>query len=199
VSRLAGCETLIHVSEEAPNTPTVEPTLIAPLISEAAKKSAIVWVAIGEQPARCVWHVSNDDGVYVLVDGGSGDSGEQVVPGLAAAQQATVIARSKDKGSRIASWVSDVSKVDAGSEEWAGVLPLLQAARLNGPDYAAAPERWAKHCDLVRLKPTGEVLEHPGEMSSASHAAPPVDSPATTRVPVPFTVHRKPRRRRHVD
>jgi hypothetical protein len=110
-----------------------------------------------------------------------------------------VIARSKDKGSRLATWVADVAKVAAGTEEWDIVVPLLQAARLNGPDYAASPERWAKYCDLVRLKPTGEILEQPGQMSSTSHAAPPVDSPATTRVPVPFTVHRKPRRRRRDD
>lgn len=192
-----GRETLIPVSDET--RVTEEGLAIA---AEAAKKSAIVWVAIADGTptrARCVWHVFHEGSIYVLIDGGSGDSGEQVVPGLASARRVTVTARSKDKGVRLATWAADVTTVAPKGDEWDAVLPLLQAARLNGPDYAAAPARWADKCTLLRLQPSGDVLEQPGEMSSSSHAAPPVDSPATTRVPVPFTVHRRPRRRRSAD
>jgi hypothetical protein len=172
------------------------------IVAETAKKSAIVWLAPSEDatiPARCVWHVWHEGSVYVLIDGGPGKSGEQEVPWLASAPRATITARSKDKGVRVATWVADVQPVQPDSDEWNAVLPLLQAARLNGPDYSSAPARWATTCLLMRLQGTGEMLEQPGQMSSVSHAAPPVDNPATTRVPIPFTVHRRPRRRRNAE
>jgi len=68
--------------------------------------------------------------------------------------------------------------------------------RLNSPDGDAEPARWAAESTITRLVPTGEVVEAPGAMSSASHAAVPVASAATTRGALPFMIGRRARRRR---
>lgn len=77
----------------------------------------------------------------------------------AAVPRAEVSVASKDKGSLLAVWVADVAVVEAGTEEWDRVVPALRAKRLNSPDGDDAPARWARECTVLRLSPTGEVLE----------------------------------------
>jgi hypothetical protein len=71
----------------------------------------------------------------------------------------------------------------------------LQAARLNGPDAAATLAAWRERADVVRLEPTGRVLEQPGSMSTSSHAAPPPPTSATTAPVLPLALRRRRRRR----
>jgi hypothetical protein len=164
--------------------------LIPLLIDEATKKSGLVWVtaATASSPVWLLWH---DGSAYVL----SGP-GEQPAEGLEDGGNATVIVRSKDKGSRLVSWVADVARVDPGTEAWAEIVPLMQAKRLNLVDHEAATRRWARECLVHRLTPTGELIDTP----DSSLAAPPAPTPATTDVPMPFTVgsstRKLPRRKR---
>jgi hypothetical protein len=155
---------------------------VPPVVAEGCRKSALVWVTVPDGPPQAMWHVWHDDACYVLTGGG-----EQPDPGLDAARTVLVDVRSKDKGSRLVTWEARVSEILPGSEEWPAVLPALQKARLNTPDGEAAPARWQRESRLYRLAPTGRLLD-PG---TGSHAARPVETVATTRVPVPFTLGRR--------
>jgi hypothetical protein len=78
---------------------------------------------------------------------------------------------------------------------WDVVVPELHAKRLNPPDGEQQPARWARESRVVRIEPTGRLVEGPGHLSHRSHAAEPPSSPATTRGPLPFIVGRRARRR----
>ncbi|BEP12070.1 hypothetical protein acdb102_03810 [Acidothermaceae bacterium B102] len=152
------------------------------LIDEATKKSGLVWVttSAGVSPVWLLWH---EGSAYVL----SGP-GEQPCHGLEPGGGATVTVRSKDKGSRLVSWVADVSRLNPDTTEWTAIVPPLMGKRLNLVDGEAAAARWARECLIHRLTPTGEVTDSPGHMPEGSLAAPPPSTPATTDVPMPFTV-----------
>lgn len=169
----------------------------AALVAEATRKSGLVWVTpAGAERAWPAWHLWHEGSAYVLT--GAPGSTEQPVPGLAGAGSALVTVRSKDNGGRLLSWSARVDGVPAGSSDWDVVAPLLLGKRLNSPDGQEAPERWARECTVSRLTPVGEMLEGPGAASTASHADPPPASPATTRVRVPWTLHRRPGRKREL-
>jgi hypothetical protein len=165
------------------------------LIDESAKRAGLLWVRNegGTSPARPLWHVWADRHAYILTGGI-----EQPLPeGLDADATAEVTVPSKDKRSRLVVWTASVAVVQPGSDEWDTTVPLLQAKRLNSPDGEAAPTRWATDCTLLRLTPRGDVRETPDDPSTASHAAPPRPTVATTPVPRPW--HLFGRSRRHVD
>jgi len=167
---------------------------IPPLVVEATKKSGLVWIVATGQPLPvAAWHVWRDDAAY-LVTG----PGEQSVPGLADATRCDVIVRSTDKGSRVVTWRAVVSRVEPGSPEWTDAVPGLLAARLNLHDAAGAEQRWASTCAVLRLTPTGELVEAGPTLPTGSLAAAPPPSPARTPTRVPFTVGLR-RRRRPAD
>jgi hypothetical protein len=164
------------------------------LVVEATKKSGLIWVAVPGQPRPvAAWHIWRQDSAY-LVTG----AGEQMLPGLAEATSCDVTVRSTDKGSRVVAWRAAVSRVEPGGPEWAEAVPGLLAARLNLPDAANAEQRWASGCAVLRLTPTGELVEAGSTLPSGSLAAPPAPSPARTPTRVPFTLGRS-RRRRPAD
>ena len=156
--------------------------LVPLLIDEATKKSGLVWVTTpaAVSPVWLLWH---EGSAYVL----SGP-GEQPCQGLEPGGSATVTVRSKDKGSRLVSWEASVTSLTPGSEDWETIVPLLMGKRLNLVDGEAAAARWARECLFHRLSPTGEVTDTPEHMPEGSLAAPPLPTPATTVVPMPFTV-----------
>lgn len=151
-------------------------------IAEATKKSGLIWITVDGGRAEPVWHHWHADAAYVLA-GGS----EQPLRGLADAEHVAVTVRSKPTGGRLLTWQALVVRVPAGSEEWDEVIPELQSKRLNAPDGRAAPQRWARECILLRLEPTGELVDLPDD----SGAAPPAPTPATTSGPLPFVLGRK--------
>lgn len=168
----------------------MDPDALAALIDEASKKSGLIWVrpAGQGQHAHGAWHVWQDGCAWVLTGGL-----EQPLPDLGARAYVTV--RSKDKGSRLLTWVADASRVEPGSQEWQDITPTLLAKRLNLPDGDEAPVRWARECTLWRLKPTGDVTESPEHPSTTSHAAAPPPSKARTHVPRPLHLRGRPARR----
>lgn len=165
----------------------MQPEQVAALVDEATKKSGLVWVRKPGRGERAygVWHLWQDGSAYVLTGGG-----EQKLPALD--DRAYVTVRSKDKGSRLVTWIASVDVVAPRTDSWDAVVPDLLAKRLNLPDGERAPDRWARECVLYRLTPTGDVTETPDEPSVHSHAQPPIASDARTRVPRPWHLRGRP-------
>ena len=156
------------------------------VIEDVTKKSGLIWLTIDDHPhPQAVWHVWLDGAVYVVY-GGS----EQPLPGIGAARRVLVTTRTKGTGVRALTWVATPQVLDPGTPEWAKAVPALHAKRLNAPDGEHQPARWAWESRIVRLTPTGEIVERPGAMPSGSGAAPPRPTPATTRGALPFVIGR---------
>jgi hypothetical protein len=178
----------------------------ATLVEEATKKSGLLWLALPGLPyPRAAWHIWHAGAAPAPA--GAGDEGtasgaayvvtggiEQPLPGLPEAERVVVTVRSKDKGARLVSWVAAVEQVAPGSEEWKAVVPLLAKERLNAPDGAHQTERWAEEAFVIRLTPTGEVTESPGNQPDDYAAVRPVPSPATTTGRLPFMIGGRRRR-----
>lgn len=166
---------------------TAEPTRDTRLVEEATKKSGLVWIHLPGLPQpRGVWHLWHEGAAYVVADGL-----EQPLPGLVEAGQVAVTVPSKDKRSRLVTWIAAVSRVEPGTEEWDRVVPLLHAKRLNAPDGEEQPQRWARESVVAQLSPTGEVSENPETMPQGSGATPPVPTPAVTAPPLPYVLGRR--------
>lgn len=147
--------------------------LNAALVEEAAKKSGLLWLDLPGLPQpRAAWHVWHDGSAYVL----TGGDGEQPMPGLPEADRVTVILRSKDKGGRLIAFVAACAQVEPGTGLWDAVAPQLAKDRLNAQAHEGQLERWASGSWIMRLTPTGEVVEP----SDGYATVRPVPTPATT-------------------
>ncbi|MEU3987336.1 hypothetical protein OG301_25295 [Streptomyces platensis] len=164
------------------------------LIEEATKKSGLIWVRGTAGPSRALWHLWLDGAACLIGDG----AGEQPLAdlGLADGGTATVTVRSKDKGGRLVAWQARVVEPAPESEAWRAAVDELKGKRLNAPDADTLTERWARECRVLRLEPTGETTQRPGQMPDESHAAPALASPAITRRPVPAALPKLLRRGR---
>lgn len=172
-------------------------TFTTALIAELAKKTGVCWLrydepdrAAGAGPSRAAWHVWYDDALH-LVAGGK----EQPLPGLADVDRVEVTMRSKENGGRLLTWVGRPSVVRPGDEAWDPVTDALVSDRLNLEDLSTTKDEWATHSVVVRVDPTGELLEEPGSLSSGDHSAPPPPTAATTRGVLPRVLHRRKRDR----
>lgn len=137
------------------------PAASASLVTEATRRSAVVWVGReGSPDLRAAWHLWHA-GCAWLVTGGL----EQPLLGLVEAQRAVVAVRSKQRqGDLLVEWTADVAHVLPGTAEWDEVVPLLHAKRLNAPDGEQQPARWARESVVLRLTPTGETVPTVGGM-----------------------------------
>ncbi|MCL7494944.1 hypothetical protein M8I34_26590 [Streptomyces sp. MCA2] len=164
------------------------------LIEEATKKSGLIWVRGSAGPARALWHLWHDGAACLIGDG----SGEQPLAdlGLTDGGTAMVTVRSKDKGGRLIAWQARVVEPAPGSEAWQSAVGELKGKRLNAPDADTLTERWARESRVLRLEPTGEAGQRPGQMPEDSHAAPPLATSAITRRPAPAALPRLLRRGR---
>lgn len=152
---------------------------VDPAIVQATRKTGVVWVRpVMAERAFLVWHAWHQGAAY-LVTGGR----EQRVDGLADGVEVAVIVRDKASRARTLTWRAHAHVVTPDGEEWAAVVPLLQAKRLNAADAERQVERWAAESQVWRLAPTGLVTERPGQMPTTSGAAPPPRSAATTVEP----------------
>lgn len=131
------------------------PAYLAALVDEATRRSGVVWLAPAGAPpgsggaAWLLWH----GGAGYVLHGGA----EQPAPALVGAARVAVTVPSKDRGGRLVTWLADAAPVLPGSAEWAEVVPLLLARRLNLADAPAAAARWAAQSAITRLAPTGEA------------------------------------------
>ena len=142
------------------------------LVEEGARKSGLLWV-----DGQAVWHVWLGGAVYVV----GGGAVEQPLPrGLREGEAVEVGVRSKDKGGRLVTWRGRVEAVAAGTEAWRDAVAELRPKRLNAEDADSMAERWARECTLFRITP-----EASAGMPEGSGAAPPRETPATTRRPMP--------------
>ncbi|MGH3371431.1 MAG: hypothetical protein ACRDPR_15685 [Nocardioidaceae bacterium] len=159
------------------------------LIAELGKKTGVCWLRYDGQE-HAAWHIWFDDALH-LVAGGD----EQPLPGIEDSDRVEVVMRSKENGGRLVSWVGRVSVVRPEDEAWGPVTAALVAGRLNLADLTTAAREWAERGLVVRVEPTGELLEQPGSLGDASHAAVPRATVATTRGALPRVLHRRKRRR----
>jgi hypothetical protein len=160
-----------------------------PLVAEAMKKAAIVWLAVGGAPAYPVWCLGLDDALYVVTG-----ADEQPTPGVDVGTTVEVSARG-DHGGRIVSWAASAHRILPDSEEWATVAPQLAAKRLNAPGTSEAlVARWAEHGAIYRLAPVGDEAATGASSDAPSGAAPPPPTPASRRTAVPFHLHKVKRR-----
>jgi hypothetical protein len=135
----------------------VDSAFAAAVVEEAARRAGLIWVrrTDGDDPARALWFTWHDGSGYVLTGGG-----EQPAPeGLAADARVEITITSKDKRSRLLTVIATVHPIAAETDEWAGVIPMLRAKRLNLPDGEAAVTRWARESALWRLRPTGDYVD----------------------------------------
>jgi hypothetical protein len=136
-------------------------------LDAALKKGTIAWLSMADddrdpadtgEPVKQprynaghefpVWFGYEDGQIYVLTG-----EGEQQIPGLTEADSVRLIARSKDKRSRVADQPCSVAVLpkDAAWEQVA--RDLLIGRRLNLQGGEAAVDRWKKDCEIVVLTP----------------------------------------------
>jgi hypothetical protein len=167
--------------------------LTAALVAELAKKTSVSWLRVpGETRAHPVWHSWKDDALCVVSDGD-----EQPLPrdGMADGDLVEVVLRSKDNGGRLVTWVGRVDVVGPDDESWTPVTDALIATRVNTRDLATAADEWAERSVVRRIVPTGDFLEHPGDLADDAHRAAPLATPAITRGRLPRVLHRRVKRR----
>lgn len=156
---------------------------IDPLITEAAKKAAITWVAVSGGPAKALWCTWLEDAICVVCG-----PGEQSDPGLAGAEECQVTLRGDHNG-RIVTFTAAVVAVEPDSSDWDPVATGLAAKRLNatGGDTVA---RWATGNALYRLVPTAAKPQSGSGLPDGSLAAPVEPSSAARPTRKPFRLHR---------
>ncbi len=172
----------------------MDPDVVTALIAELGKKTSVCWlrysVYSGPAAEHAVWHVWHDDAL-LLVSGGT----EQRLPDIEDAERVEVTMRSKENGGRLVTWVGIPARVLPSSESWEAAVAAVASERISIPSLSETPQVWATDSILTRIEPTGEVLEAPGSLSDASHAAVPRPTAAITRGALPRVLHRRKRRR----
>lgn len=115
------------------------------LVTEASRRSGVLWVSSPTVRPTLVWHLWHDDAAYVVCGGD-----EQPLPPLG--PTATVAVRSTG-GPLVVEWPAAVTVVDPGSPTWSAVTPLLAAERLNATTVEDLPARWAVASTVLELRP----------------------------------------------
>jgi hypothetical protein len=163
-------------------------TDLSALLSEAGKKSGLLWIDIPGDRAWPAWHVWLDDTAYVVTG-----PGEQSLPPLPA--DIAVTFRSKSTGGRLVTVAANATVITPLDMRWEDATTALKASRLNAPagDIIA---RWADEAIVYALTPQGDVVQGPGSYSQQSGAAQPPPTPATTRTWHPWHINGRPKWRR---
>ena len=134
--------------------PDARPSVSAALRAELGRRTDVCWVRHGDV-TQAVWHAWVDDepgGALAVVSGGD----EQPFPEVADGARVEVVMRSKDTGGRVLTWAGVASVMRPGDERWPSTVAALVARRLNLPDPAGAPDRWAEHSVVRRVVPVGD-------------------------------------------
>ncbi|HEX7536039.1 MAG TPA: hypothetical protein VF391_03430 [Dermatophilaceae bacterium] len=158
------------------------------LLSEAGKKSGMLWIDVPGDRAWPAWHVWLDGTAYVV----SGP-GEQNLPWLPT--ELSVTFRSKSTGGKLVTVPANAIIVRPDDEGWEAATTALKGSRLNAPagDTIA---RWATDNTVYALTPHGEAVQGPGSYSQESGVARPAPTSATTRTWNPWHIKGRPKWRR---
>lgn len=123
-------------------------------LDASLSKSTIAWITVPSLDKRTpaitkpIWYGYTGGRIYVLVG-----PKEQEVPGLTETTHATVIARSKDKGARVAE-VECAARVLPKDDSWDRIAhDVMVGRRLNLTDGEQAVDRWRETCEIVVLTP----------------------------------------------
>lgn len=135
-------------------------------------KSTIAWLSMADDPRDPadtggavkqprynaglefpVWYGYEDGKVYVLHG-----PGEQQIPGLGEANTVRLIARSKDKRSRVADVECTVATLPKDAKWETIARDLLVGRRLNLRDGEGAIARWKDTCEIAVLTPTPPAI-----------------------------------------
>ena len=135
------------------------PQLARALVDEACRKSALVWLAPGgsDHAAGRLARLGRRRGVRRQWRPRAGRC-----PRWPTAPRSTVTVRSKDTGGRLVTSGRPCRAVSPGDDAWAPRCTELHAKRLNPPDGEQQPARWARESPVVRIEPTGRLVEAPG-------------------------------------
>jgi len=163
-------------------------TDLSALLSEAGKKSGLLWIDVPGDRAWPAWHVWLDGTAYVV----SGP-GEQSLPWLP--PELSVTFRSKSTGGRLVTVPASATIVKPEDEGWEAATAALKASRLNAP-AGDTITRWATDNTLYALTPHDEALQGPGSYSQECGEAQPAPTPATTRTWQPWHIKGRPKWRR---
>ena len=163
-------------------------TDLSALLSEAGKKSGILWIDIPGDRAWPAWHVWLDGTAYVVTG-----PGEQSLPAIPA--DVAVTFRSKSTGGRLITMPAHAAVLTTFDTRWGEATGALKASRLNAPEGDIIA-RWATDNTVYALTPHDEPLEGPGSYSQDSGVAEAPASPATTRTWHPWHIHGRPKWRR---
>jgi hypothetical protein len=163
-------------------------TELSSILSEAGKKSGLLWIDIPGDRAWPAWHVWLEDTAYVVTG-----PGEQSLPVLPADVALTF--RSKTTHGRLVTVPARATVVTAQDPSWEDATTALKASRLNAPagDIIA---RWAAQATIYALTPRGDALQGPGSYSQDAGAAEPAVTPATTSTWRPWHLKGRPKWRR---
>lgn len=161
----------------------------AALVAEACQRSSLLWVSSPGRRAQPAWHVWHEGAVLLVVDG------EEQPDPTGGAPDVEVSVRSKDAGSRLVTFPAAVEVLETGTPAWQEAAGALKGERLNARDAETLLERWAATSRLLRLAPSGPLLEQPGAYDSSSGALPPAPSSAVTVRRRPFHLGGRRRRR----
>jgi hypothetical protein len=163
-------------------------TDLSALLSEAGKKSGMLWIDIPGDRSWPAWHVWLDGTGYVVAG-----PGEQNLPALPT--EVSVTFKSKDKGGLLVTVPARATVVRPDDEAWEPATEALKASRLNAPagDIIA---RWAADATVYALTPHGDALQGPGSYSQESGRAQPAATPATTMTWRPWHYKGRPKWRR---
>lgn len=176
-------------SQALPTEPELTPEEAA-LVAETCSKSQVIWLKVaGEQRTHLAWHVWHEDAVH-LIQGIE----EQQLPLLAGMVE--VVARSKDTGTRMVTFLARADVLPAGSPEWDAAAQALSASRLNTQDPDKQRERWASGGLITRLTPIRLVASGAGDAGTPSGSVPPPPTGATTGTWRPWHLSGRPQQRR---
>lgn len=118
------------------------------LVSEATRRSGVVWVWSPAVRPTLVWHLWHDDALYLVGGGGA----EQELPELTDSAVVSVRSKAAQSG-RVVEWGADVAPVRPGTALWDEVVPLLAAERLNASSATDLPAQWAAGSTVLQLTP----------------------------------------------
>jgi hypothetical protein len=160
----------------------------AALIAQVCTKSDVVWVrGVLQERHHLVWHVWHDDSICIV----SGP-GEQELP--PPGDTVEVVARSKETGARVVTFLARARTLEPRSPEWEAAAHDLSAARLNQADTSDQLQRWAQHCSIVQVRPVNVTNAVSGDDASPDGRTQPPRGPGTTLNRTPFHLSRRTRR-----